>query len=145
MTFAISEGFFSRLPLNRIARCITAVLQRLAPGGRFYATWFDNPDPRLFDAIDRGRFTTYPDAEPYHYAFVVLSSASATRSGRARTRVDDHEAEPRPSPRGVGHGHHAETMETMEPMTRPRPPITTDRSGEVAGLRDELHSRHGGA
>ena len=35
VSFAIAEGFFSRLPLNRISRCIASVLKRLAPAGAF--------------------------------------------------------------------------------------------------------------
>ena len=34
--FAISEGFFSRLPLNRIARCIAAVVKRLGSRWTFF-------------------------------------------------------------------------------------------------------------
>jgi ABC-type polysaccharide/polyol phosphate transport system ATPase subunit len=80
---AISEGFFSRLPLNRIARCIAAVIRRLDPQGRFYATWYDNPDPRSFEPIDRGGFVTYPDAEPYHCPFAILASLCSAIGARA--------------------------------------------------------------
>ena len=34
--FAIANGFWSRLTLNGIARCVSSVLGKLAPGGRFY-------------------------------------------------------------------------------------------------------------
>jgi ABC-type polysaccharide/polyol phosphate transport system ATPase subunit/SAM-dependent methyltransferase len=85
--FAISEGLFSRLPLNRIARCIAAVIKRLGPGGRFYATWFDNPDPLAFDPIDRGGFTTYADAEPFHYPFAILARICEALGAHAE-RVD---------------------------------------------------------
>jgi ABC-type polysaccharide/polyol phosphate transport system ATPase subunit/SAM-dependent methyltransferase len=92
--FAISEGLFSRLPLNRIARCIAAVTRRLAPDGRFYATWFENPDPRSFDPIDRGGFTTFPDAEPYHYPFQMLASICDAIGARAE-RIESTPAHPR--------------------------------------------------
>jgi ABC-type polysaccharide/polyol phosphate transport system ATPase subunit len=95
LRFAISEGFFSRLPLNRIARCIAAVTRRLASDGRFYATWFENPDPRTFDPIDRNGFTTFPDAEPYHYPFAMLAGICDAIGARAdRVKTD------RPHPRG---------------------------------------------
>jgi ABC-type polysaccharide/polyol phosphate transport system ATPase subunit/SAM-dependent methyltransferase len=83
ITFAVAEGFFSRLPLNRIARCVGAVLGRLAPGGRFYATWFDNPDAASFEPIDRGGYLTYSDAEPYHYSFAVLQGICSALGARA--------------------------------------------------------------
>ena len=92
--FAISEGFFSRLPLNRIARCVAAVTRRLSPDGRFYATWFENPDPRAFDPIDRGAFTTFPDAEPYHYPFAMLAGICDAIGVRAE-RVEASPAHPR--------------------------------------------------
>ncbi|HEX6462841.1 MAG TPA: ATP-binding cassette domain-containing protein [Vicinamibacterales bacterium] len=72
--FAIANGFWSRLPFNAIARCVVSVLRKLEPGGRFYATWFDNPDPSNFDPIVHPQgATTYPDMEPYHYSFEVLA------------------------------------------------------------------------
>ena len=52
---AIAGSLFRRLPLNSIARCLAAVVRRLAPGGRFYATWPDNPDPRDFEPIAAAR------------------------------------------------------------------------------------------
>lgn len=88
---AISEGFFSRLSLNRIARCVAAVMKRLSPGGRLYATWFDNPDPSAFEPIDRGGFLTYPDAEPYHYPFEVLAGICDAIGAHAE-RLDDRAA-----------------------------------------------------
>jgi ABC-type polysaccharide/polyol phosphate transport system ATPase subunit len=98
ISFAISEGFFSRLSLNRIARCVASVLGKLGPGGRFYATWFDNPDPTSFDPIDRGAYVTYADAEPYHYSFDVLAALCEAIGARAE-RLDDGAAG-RPHPRG---------------------------------------------
>jgi ABC-type polysaccharide/polyol phosphate transport system ATPase subunit len=92
--FAISEGFFSRLPLNRIARCIAAVVRQVAPDGRAYATWFENPNPRNFDPIDRGGFATFPDAEPYHYPFEVLAGICETVGARA-ARVETSSPHPR--------------------------------------------------
>jgi SAM-dependent methyltransferase len=72
--FAIANGFWARLPLNAIARCVASVLKKLEPGGRFYSTWFDNPDPSSFDPIVHSQgATTYPDMEPYHYSFDVLA------------------------------------------------------------------------
>jgi hypothetical protein len=98
VSFAIAEGFFSRLPLNRISRCIASVLKRLAPGGRFYATWYDNPEPRGFDPIQRHGFATYPDAEPYHYPFTLLSGICDAIGARAE-RIDETQLGA-PHPRG---------------------------------------------
>jgi len=96
---AVSEGFFSRQPLHRVAHCIAAVVRRLAPGGRFYATWFDNADPESFAPIDRGGFTTYADVEPYHYSFPMLSRICETVGAQAE-RLDIQSAAGCPHPRG---------------------------------------------
>jgi ABC-type polysaccharide/polyol phosphate transport system ATPase subunit/SAM-dependent methyltransferase len=87
LKFVVSEGFFSRMPLNRIARCIAAVIRRLAAGGRFFATWYDNPDPNSFVPIQRGGFATYADVEPYHYPFTILAGVCEALGARAE-RID---------------------------------------------------------
>jgi ABC-type polysaccharide/polyol phosphate transport system ATPase subunit/SAM-dependent methyltransferase len=88
-TFAIANGFWSRLTLNQIARCTASVLKSLEPGGRFFVTWRENPDPLNFDPIvhERGA-TTYPDMAPFHYPFGVLSKLTDALGGTA-ARVAD--------------------------------------------------------
>jgi ABC-type polysaccharide/polyol phosphate transport system ATPase subunit len=46
---AAADSVFSRRPFNTVARCIATVVRRLQPAGRFYATWFENPDPANFE------------------------------------------------------------------------------------------------
>jgi ABC-type polysaccharide/polyol phosphate transport system ATPase subunit len=85
--FAVANGFWSRLPLNAIARCVNAVLTKMEPGGRFYATWYDNPDVSNFDPIVHSDGpTTYPDMEPYHYSYGVLAAVCEALGARV-TRV----------------------------------------------------------
>jgi hypothetical protein len=92
---AIANGFWTRLPLNAIGRCVASVLKKLSPGGRFYATWVENPDPSNFEPIvHREGATTYPDMEPYHYSFEVLAGLCRAL-GATVERVDD-----RTHPRG---------------------------------------------
>jgi ABC-type polysaccharide/polyol phosphate transport system ATPase subunit len=86
---AIASSLFPRLSLNRIAYCLVTILRRLQPGGRLYATWFDNPDPGSFDPIlHPNGVTTYPDAQPYHHPFDVLAGICAALGARAM-RIDD--------------------------------------------------------
>ena len=93
--FAIANGFWSRLPLNAIVRCVASVLRKLEPGGRFYVTWFENPDVSDFEPIVHADgATTYPDMEPFHYSFEVLAGVCGA-IGAAVERVDD-----RTHPRG---------------------------------------------
>jgi hypothetical protein len=46
-------------------------------------TWFENPDPRSFEPINRQGFVTFPDAEPYHYPFQMLAGICDAIGARA--------------------------------------------------------------
>jgi SAM-dependent methyltransferase len=95
ITVAIASSLFRRLSLNGIARCMAGVLTRLVPGGRFYASWLDNPDPRSFEPIDRADgSTSYSDRDPFHYSFEVLAALAEAIGGQVE-RLDD-----RSHPRG---------------------------------------------
>jgi ABC-type polysaccharide/polyol phosphate transport system ATPase subunit/SAM-dependent methyltransferase len=87
--FALANGFWARLPLNSIARCTANVLKKLAPGGRFFATWFDNPDASNFEPIVHAAgATSYPDMPPYHYPFAQLAGVCEAL-GATVERIDD--------------------------------------------------------
>lgn len=70
---ALAQSVFTHLPLNDIIRCLMGVDEVLAPGGRFYATFFENhAGKRNLDPIhhptDTGEdLVTYFDRDPYHY------------------------------------------------------------------------------
>jgi SAM-dependent methyltransferase len=72
---AIAQSLFTHLPFNAIMRCLTEMEGALAPGGRFYATFFANNGPRLrIDEIRlmRGGKELWPgwvrcDSDPYYY------------------------------------------------------------------------------
>jgi len=86
---AIASSLFRRLSLNSVARCIAAVVRKLAANGRFYATWPDNPDPRHFEAmVHPDGSTTYGDREPFHYSFTVLAALVEAVGGRAEGMSD---------------------------------------------------------
>jgi ABC-2 type transport system ATP-binding protein len=88
-SLGIASAQVRHLPLNRIARLIASVVRHLAPGGRFILTWPDNPDPGRFDPIRQPDGTlTYPDREPYHYAFEVLARICETLGATAE-RIHD--------------------------------------------------------
>jgi ABC-type polysaccharide/polyol phosphate transport system ATPase subunit/SAM-dependent methyltransferase len=92
---AIASSLFRRLTLNSVARTIAAVVRKLAPGGRFYATWPDSPAHASFDPIVRpDGSTTYSDREPFHYSFEMLAALAEVVGARAE-RLDD-----RSHPRG---------------------------------------------
>lgn len=71
--FAIAQSVFTHLPLNDITRCVMNMDQVLAPGGRFYATFFDNPQgkaqvtPLVHHCADGYELYTYFDRDPFHY------------------------------------------------------------------------------
>jgi SAM-dependent methyltransferase len=71
--FALAQSLFTHLPLNDIMRCLVNVARVLEPGGRFYATFFENPDKRNVDPIAQAVTESYYDADPYHYDVDTLS------------------------------------------------------------------------
>ena len=86
---AIASALLRRLTLNAAARCMAAVVKKLAPGGRFYLTWADNPDPAAFEPITRADGTrTFPDREPFHYNFATLAAIAETLGARAERLPD---------------------------------------------------------
>jgi ABC-type polysaccharide/polyol phosphate transport system ATPase subunit/SAM-dependent methyltransferase len=86
---ALASSGFARWPFNDVARCIASVVRRLKPSGRFYAAWFENPDPASFDPIVHPNgVTTYPDREPYHYPFGLIA-AVCEAVGATVHRIDD--------------------------------------------------------
>lgn len=72
--YAVAAPLFSGLRLNAIVQTVAAVMRCLRPGGRFYASWFDTPDPASFEPVLRPTgVTTYADQEPYQYSFDMLN------------------------------------------------------------------------
>jgi SAM-dependent methyltransferase len=67
--FALAQSVFTHMPLNPIMRCLAEIEQVLRPKGRFYATFFQHPGPRLNTEPLRQSetVTSYPDADPFHY------------------------------------------------------------------------------
>ena len=86
---AIASGLLRRLSLNAVARCIASVVKKLAPGGRFYVTWPDNPVPDSFEPLMQPDGTrTYGDREPFHYSFDTLAALAGTLGARAERLPD---------------------------------------------------------
>lgn len=71
--YALAQSVFTHLPLNSIIRCLMNMDKALAPGGRFYATFFENPKgknflgPLSWPRADGPPQTSYFDKDPYHY------------------------------------------------------------------------------
>lgn len=67
--FALAQSLFTHLPLNTIMRCLGELEGALEPGGRFFATYFENPGRRLSAEPHEAAegITTHCDADPFHY------------------------------------------------------------------------------
>ncbi len=71
--YAMAQSVFTHLPLNDIIRCLMNVERVLLPGGKFYATFFDNPaGKRNLEPIDQPVASGHPvvsyfDRDPFHY------------------------------------------------------------------------------
>lgn len=65
---ALAVSVFTHLPLNHIRLCLFQVAKVVAPGGRFFATYFPADPGRAFDRPVRQKATrTFPERDPYHY------------------------------------------------------------------------------
>jgi ABC-type polysaccharide/polyol phosphate transport system ATPase subunit len=81
---------FMHFPLQGVARVIAVALRHLAPGGRFYATFFETAEPFMPKAWSTG-FVTSPDEPPYHYSFEMIRGiASAFGAQTDRVGNDTH-------------------------------------------------------
>lgn len=95
--YVLAQSVFTHLPLNGIVRCLTGIDRALKPGGRFYATFFENPDgkanlgPITHPSLDGIPFRTYFDADPYHYDIATFQWACHGTGLRAQYLGDwDH-------------------------------------------------------
>lgn len=70
--FALAVSLFTHLPFNRIVRCVSEVGRVLRPGGRFFASFFVNPDGRLRTEPIEVRAPeakqAHLDKNPYYYS-----------------------------------------------------------------------------
>lgn len=65
---ALAQSVFTHININLIQRCLANVAGVLAPGGRFFATYFDAPQAIPLEPIPRGtRLLSYSDSNPFHY------------------------------------------------------------------------------
>jgi SAM-dependent methyltransferase len=74
--YALAQSVFSHLPWNTILRCLANAQKVLRPGGKFYATFFEDPDGTHYTTPIHhtiGGVVTYPDQDPYHYEFDVFA------------------------------------------------------------------------
>ena len=67
--YFLAYSVFTELPLNSIIRCVANIDRVLAPGARFYATFWENPDGKrnLEPIRQAGNYFSYLDCYPYHY------------------------------------------------------------------------------
>jgi SAM-dependent methyltransferase len=67
--FALAQSVFTHLPINKIVRCLMQMEKVLAPGGRFYATIWENPEGKfnLGELHHAGGKVTNFDADAFHY------------------------------------------------------------------------------
>ena len=67
--YAWAQSVFTHLPLNNIIRCLMNIEQVLAPGGKFYVTFYENErGKRNLDPIRQSeQVTSYFDEDSFHY------------------------------------------------------------------------------
>ena len=87
---AIAVSLFTHLPMNPIVRCLVEVARTLAPGARFYASYFEAPVKACLEPQRQppGEIVTHYDHDPFHYAFDELQ-AMADLAGVRVLRVGE--------------------------------------------------------
>jgi SAM-dependent methyltransferase len=75
--YAIAQSVFTHLPVNSITRCLLEMAKVLNPGGRFYATIYENPQGKAYlgDIQQSKRVTSHYDRDSYHYDLETLHAA----------------------------------------------------------------------
>jgi SAM-dependent methyltransferase len=77
--FAIAQSVFTHLPLNHIRLCLYQLSRVMAPGGRFFATFFEAPASTPYDrTVQQVVRSTWPERDPYHYRRDDLRWAAET-------------------------------------------------------------------
>lgn len=72
--YAWAQSVFTHLPVNSIIRCVMNAEKVLAPGGRFYATFYENEQgKRNLDPIRQSpQVVSHFDRDSYHYDFATF-------------------------------------------------------------------------
>jgi SAM-dependent methyltransferase len=72
--FALAASVFTHLYANKIGRCLVQVKKTLAPGGKFYATFFLAPGPLHLEPIhwEPGGIVTHFDRDPFHCSLAEM-------------------------------------------------------------------------
>jgi SAM-dependent methyltransferase len=84
--FALAVSLFTHLPMNHIVRCLVEVRTALAPGGRFFASYFEAPACAHLQPLRHatGGIVTRYDADPFHHAFDELAWLASIAGLRAQ-------------------------------------------------------------
>ncbi len=87
---AIAVSLVTHLYANHIQICLARVAQALAPGGRFYVTFFEAPRAAHLAPITHapGEITTHYANDPFHQSFDELAMLGA-RAGLRATLIGD--------------------------------------------------------
>jgi SAM-dependent methyltransferase len=75
--YVLATSVFTHLYLNHIGRCLVQLKKALAPGGRFFATFFVAPNPLHLQPIPQEPVSTqgivtHFDRDPFHYSLAEM-------------------------------------------------------------------------
>lgn len=87
---AIAVSLITHLYANHIQICLARVAEVLAPGGRFYVTFFEAPHSAHLASLVQppGEITTHYANDPFHQSFDELATLAA-RAGLETERIGD--------------------------------------------------------
>jgi SAM-dependent methyltransferase len=75
--YAMAQSVFTHVPLNSVMRCLVEMGKVLRPGGRFYASIFENPHGKLYvdDIRHSETAVSHYERDFYHYDLDTLRFA----------------------------------------------------------------------
>ncbi|MCW5566843.1 MAG: hypothetical protein KIS84_01275 [Dokdonella sp.] len=87
---AIAVSLITHLYANHIQVCLARVAEVLAPGGRFYVTFFEAPHSAHLASLVQppGEITTHYANDPFHQSFDELATLAA-RAGLDAELIGD--------------------------------------------------------
>jgi hypothetical protein len=135
---AIAQSVFTRLPLNHIRLCLFQLSRVMAPGGRFFATFFEAPASTPYDhRMQQVVRKTWPERDPSRYRRDDLRWAAETVADWSVRYIGDWG-----SPQGSAHDgvhasppRHAYDLATRARAARgrrPAPPFAALAPAKVA-------------
>jgi hypothetical protein len=89
--FGIAQSVFTHMPIELLAKCLSAIAPYFRPGGRFFVTIFLAPQSdagKTFKQVP-GDIVTSPDKDPFHTTLAALQGIASQTADWEMTVIGD--------------------------------------------------------